>query len=378
MDLTEEQKMIRDMVREFALNEVEPIAAEIDENERFPEETVKKMAELNLMGIPWEEKYGGAGCDNLCYAIAVEEISRVCGSTGITLAAHISLGSFPIYAFGTEEQKKKYLVPLAKGEHIGAFGLTEANAGSDAKGTQTKAVLKGDKYILNGSKIFITNGGVAETLVVTAVTDKSQGVHGISSFIIEKDFPGFSIGKKEEKLGLRGSDTVELVFEDCEVPKENLLGKEGEGFKQFMKTLDGGRVSIGAMALGIAQGALDKSIPYAKERTQFGKPIAKFQAIQWMIADMATEIEAARHLVYNAARLEDAGRPFAKESAMCKLFASEAAMRATKDAIQIHGGYGYTKDYPVERYYRDAKLCEIGEGTSEIQRIVISRKLLRD
>ncbi|MBC8204316.1 acyl-CoA dehydrogenase [bacterium] len=374
--LTEEQIMLRDMVSDFADNEIRPIAAKIDETSEFPHDTVKKMGELGLMGIPFAEKYGGAGMDNMCYAIAVEEISRVCGSHGITLAAHISLGSNPINLFGTEEQKMKYLTPLASGEGLGSFGLTEPNAGSDAGGTQTTAVLDGDYYIVNGTKNFITNAEHCITAVFTAVTGKENGRKQISSFIVERGTPGFSIGKAERKLGLHGSSTATLIFEDCRIPKENILGNEGAGFKQFLTILDGGRISIGAMALGIAQGAYEESIKYANERKQFGKSISRFQAIQFMIADMATEIQAARHLIYHSARLEDAGLPFARESAMAKLYASEAAMRVTYNAIQIHGGYGFVQDYPVERMYRDAKLCTIGEGTSEIQRIVIARDVL--
>lgn len=375
-DLTDEQKLIRDMVREFALKEVEPKAKEIDRTEEMPLETVKKMAELNLLGIPFPEEYGGAGGDTLSYIIAVEELSRVCGSTGLTLAAHVSLGTYPIFAFASEELRKKYVPPLASGKYLGAMGLTEPNAGSDVAAITTTAVRKGDFFILNGRKQFITNAGYAGSFVIAAVTDKSKGHRGISAFVVERDTPGFSIGRKEEKLGLRGSDTRELIFEDCKVPAANLIGTEGEGFSYFMKTLDGGRISIGALGLGIAQGALDKSIPFVKERKQFGKPIGSFQAIQFMIADMAMEIEAARHLVYHAARLKDAGRPYSKESAIAKLFASEVAMRATDRAIQMHGGYGFTQEYPVERYFRDAKLCEIGEGTSEIQRLVIARHIL--
>ncbi len=375
-DLTDEQKLIRDMVREFALKEVEPRAKVSDQTEEMPTDTVKKMAELNLLGIPFPEEYGGAGGDALSYIIAVEELSRVCGSTGITLAAHVSLGTYPIHAFASEEVRKKYVPPLASGKYLGAMGLTEPNAGSDVVAMTTTAVRKGDFFVLNGRKQFITNAGYAGSFVVAAVTDKGKGHRGISAFVVERDTPGFSIGRKEEKLGLRGSDTRELVFEDCKVPAANIIGTEGDGFGYFMKTLDGGRISIGALALGIAQGALDKSIPFVRERKQFGKPIGSFQAIQFKIADMATEIEAARHLVYNAARLKDAGRPYSKESAIAKLFASEVAMRATTGAIQVHGGYGYTQEYPVERYFRDAKLCEIGEGTSEIQRLVIARQIL--
>lgn len=364
-------------MRKFALEVVEPRAKEIDETGEFPWDTVKKMAEMGLMGICFPAEYGGAGLDTLCYAIAVEEISRVCGSTGITLAAHVSLGVYPIHAFGTEEQKRKYLVPLAKGEKIGAFGLTEPNAGSDAGATETTAVRDGDSYVLNGTKIFITSAGVAEVCIATALTERGKGTKGISAFIVEKGTPGFSVGTTEKKLGLRGSETAEIVFEDCRVPKENLLGREGQGFGIFMASLDGGRISIGAMALGIAQGALDASIKYSKERKQFGRSICDFQAIQWMLADMATEIVAARHLVYYAARCKDRGQRTTVESSMCKLYAAEAAMRATTKAIQIHGGYGYMKDYPVERYFRDAKLTEIGEGTSEIQRLVIARELIK-
>ena len=376
MNFTEEQQMLYEMVHEFAEKEIRPIAAEIDETGEFPQETVKKMGELGILGIPFPEQYGGQGMDNVSYIIAVEEISRVCGSHGITLAAHISLGCSPIYLFGNEEQKMEYLYPLASGEGLGSFGLTEPNAGSDAGGTQTTAVLDGDHWVVNGSKIFITNAEYCKTVVFTAVTGKQDGKKRISSFIVENGTPGFSVGKKEDKLGLRGSNTAMLHFEDCRIPKENLVGKEGEGFRQFLTILDGGRISIGALALGIAQGAYEEAVKYAKERKAFGKTIGQFQAIQFMIADMATEIEAARHLIYEAARLEDEGKSFIRESAMAKLFASEAAMRVTHKAIQIHGGYGYIKDYPVERMYRDAKLCTIGEGTSEIQRIVIARDVL--
>ncbi|MFH0778717.1 MAG: acyl-CoA dehydrogenase, partial [Candidatus Eisenbacteria bacterium] len=360
MELTPEQEMVRKTVRKFALEAVEPRAKEIDETAEFPWDTVKAMGEMGLMGICLPVEHGGAGLDTVCYAIAVEELSRVCGSTGITLAAHVSLGAYPIHAFGTEEQKRRYLVPLAKGEKIGAFGLTEPNAGSDAGGTETTAVKDGDSYVLNGTKIFITSAGVAEVCIATAVTEKGRGTKGISAFIVEKGTPGFSVGTKENKLGLRGSDTCEIVFEDCRIPKENLLGREGQGFSIFMNALDGGRISIGALALGIAQGALDASIKYSKERRQFDRPICDFQAIQWMIADMATEIAASRHFVYYAARTKDRGEKVTLHSAMCKLYAAETAMRVTTKAIQIHGGYGYMKDYPVERYFRDAKLTEIG------------------
>ncbi|MBZ0263716.1 acyl-CoA dehydrogenase [bacterium] len=376
MFLTEEQKMVREMVREFALNEVKPIAAEIDVNERFPKENIDKMAELGLLGITIPEEYGGSGMDTLSYAIAVEEISRVCASTGITLAAHISLGVQPFVLFGTEEQKQKYIPPLCDGSYLGAFGLTEPNAGSDAGGTQTTAIKDGDEWILNGSKIYITNGTYSGRIVCTAVTDKSKGTKGISSFIVDADNPGFSVGKKERKLGIRGSDTVMLHFDDCRVPNEDVLGSLGDGFKQFLTVLDGGRISIGAMALGIAQGAVDEALKYSQEREQFNKPISAFQSIQQKIADMATETEAARHLVYHAAKLKDAGKDYVRQASMAKLFASETATRAANNAIQIHGGYGYCMDYPVERMFRDAKITEIGEGTSEIQRLVIARSLL--
>ncbi len=377
MQFTEEQLLLQSMVRDFAENEIKPIAAEIDETAKMPEHTLKMMGELGILGIPFPEKYGGAGMDNVSYIIAVEEISKVCGSHGITLAAHISLGCFPIFLFGTEDQKKKYLVPLAKGEGLGSFGLTEPNAGSDAGGTQTTAVKDGNYYVINGTKQFITNAEYCKNVVFTAVTGKdARGRKEISSFIVERGTPGFSIGKKEDKLGVRASSTCMLVFEDCRIPKENMLGEKGKGFKQFLTILDGGRISIAALAIGIAQGAYNEAVKYAKERQCFGKSISNFQAIQFMIADMATEIEAARHLIYHAARLEDEGKPFVRESAMAKLFASEVAMRVTHNAIQIHGGYGYMRDYPVERMYRDAKICTIGEGTSEIQRIVIARDIL--
>ncbi len=376
MFLTEEQKMLREMVRDFAEKEVKPIAIEIDEEARFPEENIAKMAELGLLGICYDEKYGGAGMDNLSYIIAVEELSRVCASTGITLAAHISLGVGPINLFGTEEQKQKYMPALCSGEHLGAFGLTEPNAGSDAGGTETTAVLDGDEWVLNGSKIYCTNGSVAGTIVATAVTEKGKGAKGISSFIVEADNPGFKVGKREKKLGIKASDTVMVHFEDCRIPRENILGTPGEGFKQFLVTLDGGRISIGAMALGIAQGALEEATRYSQEREQFGKPIAAFQSIQFKLADMATEIEAARHLVYHAARLKDLGKPFSRQSAMAKLYASEVSVRVANEAIQVHGGYGYCREYNVERMFRDAKLTTIGEGTSEIQRLVIARDVI--
>jgi alkylation response protein AidB-like acyl-CoA dehydrogenase len=376
-ELTEEQSMIREMVRDFAENEIMPIAADVDKEGRFPEENFKKMGELGILGLPWPEEYGGAGADTVCYAIAAEEISRACGSHGLSYAAHVSLGSSPIYLFGTEEQKKKYLTPLARGEGLGALGLTEPEAGSDAGSTKTTAVLDGNEWVINGAKSLITNGPVARSVILVAKTDPSaKGSYGISTFIVETDTPGFVVGKHEDKMGLRGCPTSQLFFEDCRIPKENLLGKEGDGFKQILQVLDGGRISIGSMALGLGQAALEAAIDYAKERYQFGRPISRFQAVQWMIADAATRIEAARLLVYQAACLEDEGKRFTKEAAMGKLFASEAAELACFNALQIHGGYGYTKDYPVERFYRDNRLTQIGEGTSEIQRLVIARQVL--
>lgn len=373
--LTKEHEMIRKVVREFAENEIKPLAPKYDKSGEFIWDIVKKMKALNLFGLTVPKEYGGAGVDTISYSIAVEEISRVDGATGLTVAAHNSLCTAHIYEFGNEEQRRKYVVPLAKGEKIGAWGLTEPNAGSDAAATQTTAVEDRDEWVLNGSKVFITHGSVADVAVIMAMTDKEKKARGISAFIVEKGTSGFSSGTVEDKLGLRGSDTAELVLENCRVPKENLLGRRGEGFFAVLKILDGGRISIGAMALGIAQGALDESIKYAKEREQFGKPIGKFQAIQWMLADMATEIDAARLLVYKASFLKDQGKKFTKEASIAKLYASEVGMRAATKAIQIHGGYGYTKDYPVERFFRDVKLCEIGEGTSEIQRLVIAREL---
>ena len=375
--LTREQELVRQMVREFAVNEVKPIAAEIDETERFPMENVKKMAELGMMGIPFPKELGGAGGDVLSYIVAVEELSKVCGTTGVIVSAHTSLCASLIYENGTPAQKEKYLVPLAKGEKIGAFGLTEPGAGTDAAGQQTTAVLDGDNYILNGSKIFITNGGVADTFIVFAMTDKSQGTRGISAFIVEKDFPGFSIGKKEDKLGIRASSTTELIFENCIVPKENLIGKEGKGFGIAMKTLDGGRIGIAAQALGIAEGAYEEAVKYMKERKQFGRPLSAFQGLQWMIAEMETKIEAAKLLVYKAAWLKQNKMPYSVDAAKAKLFAAEVAMDVTTKAVQIHAGYGYTKEYPVERMMRDAKITEIYEGTSEVQKMVIAGAALR-
>jgi Acyl-CoA dehydrogenases len=378
-ELTEEQKLIRDMVRSFAEAEVAPSAAERDEAEHFDRALMfDRLAELGLTGIVFPEEYGGAGADYISYAIAVEELSRVCGSTGVTLSAHLSLCANPIYMFGTEAQKQKFLTPLAKGEKIGAFGLTEPSAGSDAGGTKTTATRDGNDWILNGSKIFITNAGEAEIYVVLARSDKSAEKHrGISAFIVEKGTPGFSFGKKEKKMGIRSSPTMELVFENCRIPGENLLGKDGEGFKVAMKTLDGGRIGIAAQALGIAQGALDAALAYAKEREQFNKPIAAFQGVSFQLADMATQIEAARLLVYNAAYRASAGLSYSQESAIAKLFASETAMKVTTQAVQIHGGYGYTREFPVERMMRDAKITEIYEGTSEVQRVVIAAMLTR-
>jgi butyryl-CoA dehydrogenase len=374
--LTEEQQMMQRMVRDFAEKEIRPITQQIDDTGEFPWEVIRKMGSLGLMGLPIPEEYGGSGADFITYAVAVEEISRVSGSIGITLAAHTSLGLDLIYRFGTEDQKRKYLPRLAAGKGLAAFGLTEPEAGSDASAVKTTALLDGEHWVINGQKIFITSGSVADVVIVAAVTDKSAGTRGISNFIVEKDTPGFRPGRDEEKMGLKGSVTSQLFFEDCRVPKENFLGQPGEGFKQFLITLDGGRISIGAMAVGLAQGAFEAAVKYAKERVQFDQPIAKFQAIQWMIADMATEIDAARLMVYRAAWLKEKGVRFTKEAAMAKLYASEAAERACFKAIQIHGGYGYMKEYDVERIYRDNRLTTIGEGTSEIQRLVIARQVL--
>jgi alkylation response protein AidB-like acyl-CoA dehydrogenase len=378
-ELTEEQNLIRDMVRSFAEAEVAPSARIRDEEERFDRALMyDRLAELGLTGIVFPEEYGGAGADYISYAIAVEELSRVCGSTGVTLSAHLSLCANPIYMFGTEAQKQKFLVPLAKGEKMGAFGLTEPSAGSDAGGTKTTATKDGNDWILNGSKIFITNAGEAEIYVVLARSDKSAEKHrGISAYIVEKGTPGFSFGKKEAKMGIRSSPTMELVFENCRIPGENLLGQEGQGFKVAMKTLDGGRIGIASQALGIAQGALDASIAYTKEREQFNKPVASFQGVSFQLADMATQIEAARLLIYNAAYRASAGLSYSQESAMAKLFASETAMRVTTQAVQLHGGYGYTREFPVERMMRDAKITEIYEGTSEVQRVVIGAALTK-
>ena len=378
-ELTEEQKLIRDMVRSFAETEVAPSARIRDEEERFDRALMyDKLGELGLTGIVFPEEYGGGGADYISYAIAVEELSRVCGSTGVTLSAHLSLCANPIYMFGTEAQKQKFLVPLAKGEKLGGFGLTEPSAGSDAGGTKTTATRDGNDWILNGSKIFITNAGEAETYVVLARSDKSAEKHrGISAYIVEKGTPGFSFGKKEAKMGIRSSPTMELVFDNCRIPGENLLGQEGQGFKVAMKTLDGGRIGIAAQALGIAQGALDAAIAYTKERQQFNKPISAFQGVSFQLADMATQVEAARLLIYNAAYRASAGLSYSQESAMAKLYASETAMRVTTQAVQLHGGYGYTREFPVERMMRDAKITEIYEGTSEVQRVVIGAALTK-
>ncbi|RNB82010.1 acyl-CoA dehydrogenase [Brevibacillus fluminis] len=376
--LTEEQEMIRKMVREFSENQVAPTATERDEEERFDRDIFEQMAELGLTGIPWPEEYGGAGADYQSYVIAVEELSRVDASIGVTLSAHVSLASWPIYKFGTEEQKQKFLRPLAEGKKMGAYCLTEPGSGSDSAGMRTTAVKDGDEYILNGSKIFITNAGEAETYIVFAVTDPAAKHKGVSAFIVEKGMPGFTMGKKEKKLGIRSSLTLAVHFDNVRVPKENLLGEEGHGFKIAMMTLDGGRNGIAAQALGIAQGAYEAALNYAKERVQFGKPISALQAIQFKLADMATKIEAARLLTYQAAWLEDQGLPYGKASAISKVFAGDTAMEVTTEAVQVFGGYGYTRDYPVERFMRDAKITQIYEGTNEIQRVVISNMLLKE
>ncbi|MBE3587720.1 MAG: acyl-CoA dehydrogenase [Thermoanaerobacteraceae bacterium] len=376
--LTEEQELLRSTVREFAQTQLEPIAADLDETGRYPAEIIQQMARLDWLGIPYPEEYGGAGADYLSYVIAVEEISRSCASTGIILSAHTSLACAPIYQHGSEEQKRKFLVPLCQGEKLGAFCLTEPGAGTDAAAATTAAVLDGDEYVLNGSKIFITNGPVADIFVVFAMTDKSKGHRGMSAFIVPRETPGLKVGTHENKMGIRASQTSEITLRNCRVPKENLLGQEGKGFKIAMQTLDGGRIGVAAQALGIAQAALDESVKYSRERVQFGRPICANQAIQWMIADMATDVEAARFLVYHAAWCKDQGLPYTREAAMAKLFAAETAMRHTVKAVQIHGGYGYIKGYKVERLMRDAKITEIYEGTSEVQRMVISANVLKD
>ena len=395
---TEQHLAVRDMVRAFAREEVAPVAAEFDESQAFPWENVKKMAEHGLLGVPWPESLGGAGLDYLSYILTIHEMAKVDASHAITISAHTTLGTSPIVNFGSEAQKKRYVPLLASGRVLGGFGLTEPAAGSDAGGTKTTAVRRGAAYILNGSKIFITHGGVGEVFVITAVTDPSRGTKGISSFILTKEttdlavarelgighepslprIAGFRSGKKEDKLGWRASDTRELIMEDAEVPVENMLGEEGQGFTNFMRTLDSGRIGLAALSLGIAEGAFEESLRYSTVRRQFGRPIGEFQGIQFKLSDMATGIEAGKHLVYHAAWLFQHGRPITKAAAIAKLFCSELAMRATIEAIQVHGGYGYTKDYPVERMMRDAKICEIGEGTSEIQRMVIARQLLKE
>lgn len=376
-DLNKEQTMIRQLFRDFAETEAKPLAAEVDELERFPDETVEKMAKAGFMGIPYSREYGGQGGDTQMYAMCVEELSRVCATTGVIVSAHTSLCCDPIVKYGTKEQKETYLPELLSGKKIGAFGLTEPGAGTDAAGQQTKAVLKGDYYILNGTKLFITNGGKADVYIVFAMTSKELGTRGISAFIVEKGYEGFSIGKKELKLGIRGSSTTELVFENCVVPRANLLGDEGKGFGIAMGTLDGGRIGIAAQALGIAQGALDETVAYVKERKQFGRSISAFQNTQFQLANMKTQVEAARLLVYRAAWAKDTQKRYAEEAAMAKLFASETAMEVTTKCVQLHGGYGYTRDYPVERMMRDAKITEIYEGTSEVQRMVIAAGMLK-
>ncbi|MBT2663980.1 MULTISPECIES: acyl-CoA dehydrogenase family protein [Bacillaceae] len=374
--LTKEQQMIKEMVKEFAEKEIKPIAIELDAKSMFAEDVFKKMGKLGLLGIPFPEEYGGSGGDTISYAIAVEEVGKACGGTGLSYAAAVSLGASPIYYFGTEEQKQKYLVPITTGETLAAFGLTEPNAGSDAGGTRTTAVLEGDEYVINGEKTWITNASYSRTVTVTAVSGKdSKGKNIISAFIVPTDTQGLTINSNYEKMGVRASNTCEIILDNVRVPKKNLLGDPDKGFKQFLFTLDGGRISIAALAVGIAQAAFDKALAFSKERIQFGKSISNFQAIQFKLADMAMEIELARNMVYKAAWLKDNKKPFAKEAAYAKLFASETAFRASNQAIQIHGGSGYMREYEVERYLRDAKLLEIGEGTSEIQRIVIARQL---
>ncbi|MCO0599486.1 acyl-CoA dehydrogenase family protein [Peribacillus butanolivorans] len=374
--LTKEQQMIKDMVRDFAEKEIKPIAIELDAKSMFAEDVFKKMGKLGLLGIPFPEEYGGSGGDTISYAIAVEEVGKACGGTGLSYAAAVSLGASPIYYFGTEEQKQKFLIPITTGETLAAFGLTEPNAGSDAGGTRTTAVLEGDEYVINGEKTWITNASYSRTVTVTAVSGKdSRGKNIISAYIVPTDTPGLTINSNYEKMGVRASNTCEIILDNVRVPKKNLLGDPEKGFKQFLFTLDGGRISIAALAVGIAQAAFDKALAFSKERVQFGKSISNFQAIQFKLADMAMEIELARNMVYKAAWLKDNKKPFAKEAAFAKLFASETAFRTSNQAIQIHGGSGYMREYEVERYLRDAKLLEIGEGTSEIQRIVIARQL---
>jgi alkylation response protein AidB-like acyl-CoA dehydrogenase len=375
--LTEEQEDLRREIREFAAREIAPNVMAWDEVSEFPKQAVKKLGAMGLLGVIFPEEYGGAGFGYVDYVLAIEELSAVDGSIGITVAAHNSLGTNHIFLAGSEMQKRKYIPLLASGEWLAAWALTEPGSGSDAGGARTTAVKKGDRWVLNGNKIFITNGSNADVAVVIAVTDKSKGTHGLSAFVVEKGTKGFRPGKKENKLGLRASDTSELIFQECEIPEENLLGKEGEGFIDAMRVLDGGRISIAALSLGIARGALDAAVKYVKERRQFGKAIAEFQGIQWKLADMAMELDAARLLTQRAAVLKDAGRKVTRESAMAKLFASETAVRICDEAVQLFGGYGFIKDYPVEKFYRDVKLCTIGEGTSEIQRMVIAREILK-
>jgi len=370
--LSKEHTLLLDMYREFAEKEVKPLAEEIDEEEHFPRETVEKLARYGFLGIPFPKEYGGAGADNLAYIMAVEELAKVCGTTAVIVSAHTSLCAAPIYEHGTPEQKQKYLVPLARGEKLGAFGLTEPGAGTDAAGQKTRAVLCGDHYVLNGTKIFITNAGEADVYIIIAMTDPSKGTRGCTAFIVESGFEGFSIGKKEKKMGIRGSSTCELIMENCKVPVENRLGAEGEGFKIAMKTLDGGRIGIAAQALGLAQGAIDETVKYVRERKQFGRRISEFQNTQFQLADMQTRTDAARLLVYRAACAKDNKEPYSHLAAMAKLFASETASDVTRRAVQLFGGYGYTREYPVERMMRDAKITEIYEGTSEVQRMVIS------
>ena len=375
--LTKEQEFVRKMVREFAETEVEPLAADIDKEHRFPVETVEKMAKYGLLGVPFPTEYGGAGGDHISYAITVEELSRVCASTGVICSAHTSLCCWPIFNWGNEEQKRKYLPDLLSGKKLGAFGLTEPNAGTDASGQQTRAEDMGDHWLINGSKVFITNGGYADVFVVMAMTDKSKGNHGISAFIVEKGDEGFSIGKTEDKMGICASSTTELVFQNCKIPKDRLLADIGQGFKVAMSTLDGGRIGIASQALGIAQGALDVTVEYMKARKQFGMKLSQMEALRFTVAELATQIEAARLLVYKAANMKDKHLAYGPNAAMAKLFAAETAMHVTTKCVQLHGGYGYTKDYPVERMMRDAKITEIYEGTSEVQRMVISGDLLR-
>ena len=380
--LSKEHEMARQLFKDFAENEVKPLAQEVDETEVFPRATVDKMAKYGFLGIPVPKEYGGQGCDPLAYAMCVEELSKVCGTTGVIVSAHTSLCCDPIMTYGTEEQKQKYLVPLAKGEKLGAFGLTEPGAGTDAQGQQTKAVLDGDEWVLNGSKIFITNGKEADVYVIFAVTSvvtdaKGRSKKMISAFIVEKGTPGFTFGTKEKKMGIRGSSTYELIFTDCRIPKENLLGQEGKGFGIAMHTLDGGRIGIAAQALGIAEGALDRTVEYVKERKQFGRAIGAFQNTQFQLADMATKVQAAQLMVYRAAMAKATQKVYSVEAAMAKLYAAEVAMEVTTKAVQLHGGYGYIREYDVERMMRDAKITEIYEGTSEVQRMVISGALLK-